>query len=177
MVQWASGLDCMVAAHSVMLFVAGAEPLPANTPISIATATGEYMHVDNDTSLAYAASGSGTSLQETFIAVDPTAPSSLSPVQPGQEAVLQSAQTGEWCRLVVIGAGPEQGMVCDQPSSSSTSVTAFVYTGSGLSVDGQALVSTGSGEPLVLANSTSAVVQPTSDDLTFSPTGGFTGCQ
>ena len=129
------------------------------------------MHVDNDTSPAYAASGSGTSLQETFIAVDPAAPSSLSPIQPGQEAVLQSAETGEWCRLVVIGAGPEQGMVCDQPSSTSSNVTVFEYTGSGLSYDGQALVSTGSGDPLVLANSTNATVQPSAADLAFSPTG------
>jgi hypothetical protein len=101
--------------------------------------------------------------------VDPTAPSSLSPIQPGQEAVLQSAQTGLWCRLVVIGAGPEQGMVCDQPSIATA--TAFLYTGSGLTYQGEALASTSPGDVLVLANTTSVPLPTNSSTLSFAPAG------
>jgi hypothetical protein len=60
-------------------------------------------------------------------------------------------------------------MVCDQATASTAQV--FTYTGSGLSVGGVPMVSTGPGEPLVLANSTTQPLTGSSDDMTFPKAG------
>jgi hypothetical protein len=128
------------------------------------------VRTDNATSAAYSAAGSGTTAPETFIAVDPSDPNSISPIQPGETTVLQSAQTGQYCRLAVLSPGTEQGMVCDQALLADA--TPLTYTGSRLSYQGVPLVSTAPGAPLVLANSTSAPLSASSDNLLLSPTGG-----
>ena len=144
-------------------------PLPANTPINMQTASGTYVNVDNSSAAAYPASGSGTSAPETFMAVDPSNPNSTTPISPMQTTVLQSSQTGLYCRLATLGAGPEMGMICDVETLADA--TAFTYTGSGLSYGGVPLVSTGPGAPLVLANTTSATLDANADHLVFAPTG------
>jgi hypothetical protein len=59
-------------------------------------------------------------------------------------------------------------MVCDQPTSATA--VAFTYTGDGLAVDGIQLVAGGPGEPLLLANTTTApITSGTADNLTFVP--------
>jgi hypothetical protein len=74
-----------------------------------------------------------------------------------------------WCRLVPSPSNATQiGMVCDQPTSATA--VAFTYTGDGLAVDGIKLVAPGPGQPLMLANTTTApITSPTADNLTFVP--------
>jgi hypothetical protein len=152
-----------------LAFPTAGPPLPANTPLSISTGNGSYVRTDNATGAAYAGAGSGTTAPETFTAVDPADPNSISPILAGEAAVLQSAQTGMYCRLAVLSPGSERGMVCDQPTLAGA--TPLTYTGSGLSYQGVPLVSTAPGAPLVLANSTTAPLTTSSDNLAFAPTG------
>ncbi len=152
-------------------FPTAGPPLPTNTPLSISTGSGSYVRTDNATGAAYSSAGSGATAPETFTAVDPSAPNSISPIQPGGTTLLQSTQTGMYCRLATLSPGTEQGMVCDQPTAATA--TPFTYTGSGLSYQGVPLVSPGPGAPLVLANSTSAPLTASSDNLAFAPTGGL----
>ncbi len=155
-----------------LAFPTAGPPLPANTPISIATSapTDGYVRVDSATSAAYTSGGNGTSTPEQFLAAPHADINSLSPILPGQTALLKSAQTGQYCRLAVLGSGPERGMVCDQPTAATA--TPLTYTGSGLSTtDGVALVTTTPGGPLVLANTTTAALGTSSDNLAFAYSG------
>ena len=73
-------------------------PVPTDTPLSIATPSGAYVRTDNTTGLAYTGSGSGTTTPELYLAYHAENPSDRSPLQPGQTALMQSVQTGMWCR-------------------------------------------------------------------------------
>jgi hypothetical protein len=156
-----------------LAFPTAGPDLPANSPINIKTPapTAGNVRSDSPTAFAYVGSGDGTSLPEQYIAVDPANPSSIDPIRPGEAAVMKSAQTGMYCRLAPTGTGTERGMLCDQPSLAGA--TPLTYTGSGLALDGVPLVSTSPGSPLVLANSTSKPLGPTSDDLAFPPAGAL----
>ena len=152
-----------------LAFSTAGPPLPANTPLAISTGNGSYVRTDNATGAAYSAAGSGTTAPEMYTAISPSAPNSISPILAGQTAVLQSAQTGKYCRLAVLSPGSKQGMVCDR--STLAGATPLTYTGSGLSHQGVPLVSTAPGAPLVLANSTTAPLSASSDNLVLAPTG------
>lgn len=140
-----------------------------DAPFSLQTPSGAYVRSDNTSALAYAGSGTGSTDPEQYVAYHPSNTSDGSPVLPGQTAYMQSEQTGMWCRLAPNPANTTQlGMVCDQPTSATA--TAFTYTGDGLAVDGIKLVSPGPGQPLLLANTTTApVTGPTANDLTAVP--------
>jgi hypothetical protein len=148
---------------------AGPTPLAYDTPFTIATPTGAYVRTDNATNYAYPGSGSGSSPPELFTAYLASNTSERSPIQPGQTALMQSVQTGLWCRLAPLPSNASQtGMVCDQPSAATA--TPLTYTGDGLAYNGVALVSPGGGQPLLLANTTSTpVVGPTADNLALTP--------
>jgi hypothetical protein len=161
------------ATNSTLGFTPAGPPLPANTPLSIATPPGtgtSHVRVDNATGAAYDGAGSGTSAPEQFIFQDPANPSAIKPMPPGSLVILKSQQTGLYCRLAPVGSST--GMLCDQPTAATASTV--IYTGSGLaSSEGVPLVSTGPGAPLLLANTTTAPPGPTSDDLTAGYSGGW----
>jgi hypothetical protein len=127
------------------------------------------VRTDNASSAAYAGSGSGTTSPEQYLAFHPGNTGDTSPIDPYEPAILQSVQTGLWCRLAPLPSNASQtGMVCDQPSAATA--TPLTYTGDGLAYNGMALVSTGPGQPLVLDNSTSpALAGPTADNLALVP--------
>jgi hypothetical protein len=93
--------------------------------------------------------------------------------------VLQSVETGLWCRLAPLASNTTQmGMVCDQPTA--TTGTVLTYTGDGLSYNGIDLVASGPGQPLLLENTTRVpVAGPTSDNLALvpAPVGERGSCQ
>jgi hypothetical protein len=140
-----------------------------DTPLNLLGPSGAYVRTDNATGLAYAGPGNGSAAPEQYVAYHAPGTGNLSPVQPGQTTYLQSEQTGMWCRLVPSPSNATQiGMVCDQPTSATA--VAFTYTGDGLAVDGIKLVAPGPGQPLMLANTTTApITSPTADNLTFVP--------
>jgi hypothetical protein len=144
-------------------------PLPVDVPLTITAPSGSYVRSDTNTSLAYVGSGNGSSAPEQYKAYHFPDTGDRSPLEPGQPALLQSVQTGMWCRLAPNPSNATQlGMVCDQPTAATA--LAFKYTGDGLAVDGVPLVSPGPGQPLLLANTTSApVTGPTADNLTLAP--------
>lgn len=93
------------------------------------------------------------------------------PIQPGETAILQNQQTGQYCQLRGLPSNSSQmGMFCDQPTPSTATV--MTYTGSGLSYQSQPLVATGPNAPLLLANTTKVSPGPTDDNLAFPPAGG-----
>jgi hypothetical protein len=148
---------------------AAGPPLPVDTPLNVLGPSGAYVRTDNATGLAYVGAGNGSTAPEQYVAYHASNTSERSPVQPGQTTYLQSEQTGMWCRLAPSPSNATQiGMVCDQPTSATA--VAFTYTGDGLAVDGIQLVAGGPGEPLLLANTTTApITSGTADNLTFVP--------
>jgi hypothetical protein len=152
----------------------GGTPLAPATPLTIQTPTGSYVRTDNASSTAYPGTGSGGSPPEQYMAYHSDNPTDTSPIDPYEPVILQSVQTGLYCRLAPLPSNASQtGMVCDQASPATA--TPLTYTGDGLSYNGIALVSPGPGLPLVLENSTSpSVAGPTADNLTLAPalTGG-----
>jgi hypothetical protein len=140
-----------------------------DTPLNLQGPSGAYVRTDNASTLAYAGSGSGSTAPEQYVAYHAPNTTERSPVLPGQTAYMQSEQTGMWCRLAPSPSNATQiGMVCDQPTSATA--VAFTYTGDGLAVDGIQLVAGGPGEPLLLANTTTApITSGTADNLTFVP--------
>jgi hypothetical protein len=65
-------------------------PLQPLTPLNILGHTGYPVRNDNTSSAAYVGSGDGSSPAEQYIAYDPSNPSSSSPIQPGQKAILKN---------------------------------------------------------------------------------------
>jgi hypothetical protein len=144
-------------------------PLPPNTPINIISPTGSYVRTDNSSSPATAGTGTGGTAPEQYLAFHAGNLSSSSPIHAYTPTLLQSVQTGLYCRLAPLPSNSTQiGMVCDQPSASSA--TPLTYTGEGLSYNGIDLVASGPGQPLLLDNTTASPVQgPTTDNLTLTP--------
>jgi hypothetical protein len=146
--------------------------LPTNTPLKIKTAAG-YVRTDATPDAASVGIGDGNSLPEQFVAYSPADLASTAPVQPGATAILRSRLTGKFCKLVALPSGG-QGMVCDQDTASMSSVFTYTYTG-GLSYGGRELVSSGTGQALVLSGAANTPV--TADaGLTFSAVGGLLQC-
>jgi hypothetical protein len=82
--------------------------------------------VDSATSFMYrpvAGTGDGLSLPEQFTPVRPD--NTSNPIQPGEPMLLQSEQTGLWCRVVVNGGVSK--VQCDQPTRGTA--TPLTYTG------------------------------------------------
>ena len=156
---------------------AAGPPVPVDTPLNLQGPSGAYVRTDNGSALAYAVSGSGSTAPEQYLAYHASNTSERSPVLPGQTAYMQSEQTGMWCRLAPSPSNATQlGMVCDQPTPATA--TAFTYTGDGLAVDGIKLVSPGPGQPLLLANTTTApVTDAAADNLSLTPVASPAGGQ
>ena len=152
-------------------------PLPVDVPLNIIGPSGSYVRTDNTSGMAYSGSGNGSTAPEQYTAYHATNTSERSPVLPGQTTLLQSEQTGMWCRLAPLPSNSTQiGMVCDQPTSATA--VSFTYTGDGLAVDGVKLLAAGPGQPLLLANTTSAPGNgSTADDLKLSPVTTPTGAR
>ena len=146
-----------------------------DVPLNVLGPSGSYVRTDNTTGLAYVGSGNGSTAPEQYVAYHGPDTSNMTPVQPGQTTYLQSEQTGMWCRLVPSPSNSTQiGMVCDQPTSATAVL--FTYTGDGLAVDGVQLVAGGTGQPLLLANTTTTpVTSGTADNLTFVPVANPAG--
>ena len=127
------------------------------------------MRTDNSSSPATVGTGTGGTAPEQYLAFHAGNLNSSSPIQPYTSTLLQSVQTGLYCRLAPLPSNSTQiGMVCDQPSASGA--TPLTYTGDGLSYNGIDLVATGPGQPLLLDNTTAIHVQgPTTDNLTLTP--------
>ena len=144
-------------------------PLAPDQPFTIGTPSGAYVRTDNTSSFAYPGTGNGTTPPEEFTAYLASNTSQRSPIEPGQATLIQSTQTGMWCRLAPLPSNTTQiGMVCDQPTSATA--TPLTYTGDGLAYNGVQLVSPGPGQPLLLANTTATpVTGPTADNLTLTP--------
>jgi hypothetical protein len=152
-------------------------PLAANSAINIQASAGAYVRVDDLTSLALAANGTGTTAAEQFIAVHPASPGSTTPIQAGETAILRSVATAAYCRLASSSSDRAQiGVVCDQPSAATA--TPLTYTGNGLSYNGVPLAATVMGGALLLANTTASPATPASVDLSFPTaiTGGGPLC-
>ena len=113
----------------------------------------------------------GTTLPEIYTAYHPNNMGSSVPIQPGETAILQNEQTGQYCQLRGLPSNSSQlGMFCDQPTPATATV--MTYTGSGLSYQGQPLVASGPLAPLLLANTTKVPPGPMDDNLSFPPAGG-----
>ena len=163
----------------------GEHPLPAgpplapNTPLNILSPNGSYVRTDNASSPATVGSGSGGTPPEQYLAFHPDSLSSSSPIQPYNTTVLQSVETGLWCRLAPLASNATQmGMVCDQATAATGTV--LTYTGDGLSYNGIDLVASGPGQPLLLENTTRVpVAGPTADNLALvpAPVGERGSCQ
>jgi hypothetical protein len=117
--------------------------VPPDTPLVVTTPDGSRVQVSNATSPAYSSAGNGTTSNEQFLAYHYPTATDPSLIQAGQDIVLQSMQTGLWCRLARLA-----GLLCDQ--ANRTGASALMYTGAGLSLQGTPLVSSGSGLPLLL---------------------------
>ncbi len=72
--------------------------------------------------------GDGLSLPEQFTPVRPD--NTSNPIQPGEPMLLQSEQTGLWCRVVLNGGVSK--VQCDQPTRNTA--TPLTYTGALASV-------------------------------------------
>lgn len=142
--------------------------LQPNTPLNIISPAGSYVRTDNTSSPATAGSGSGGTEPEQYLAFHPDSLGSTSPIEPYQTAVLQSVETGLWCRLAPLSSNQTQiGMVCDQATAATG--TPLTYTGDGLRYHGVDLVSSGPGQPLLLDNTTrTPVAGPLADNLTLA---------
>jgi hypothetical protein len=136
----------------------------------------------------------GTSPQEQYLCFHLDR-NDLSPIIPGQTAIIQSMQTGLWCRIAPLDANSSAalsrwpsgtgkalttsttgalGMLCDQPSPAGAH--GLTYAGSGLAFQGTSLVAMGRGQPLLLANTS----DPSQRNLTLlvappQPGGEHTG--
>jgi hypothetical protein len=151
-------------------------PIPPDTGLAIQTASGAYVRSDNLTSWAYAAAGSGTTDPETFLAYHSAALGDRSLIVPGEPVLLQSQQTGQWCRLAPLPGSPTlTSMVCDQLTPDLATV--MVYTGKGLAFNGTRLEASGPGQLLLLPNSSTGAHQTpalvtgpitTANNLTFT---------
>jgi hypothetical protein len=69
--------------------------------------------------------GTGTSRPEQFIPFRPDL--TAQPILPGQETLLQSLQTGKFCRIVVVAGVSVVQCDVDTPAEA----TPVVYTGTG----------------------------------------------
>ena len=159
-----------IASLPVMHPLAGPS-LPTNIPITIKTADG-FARVDNSSSPAYPGSGMGSSPAEQFRAYDPSNPTNASEtIAPGEPTILRSELTGQYCRLAPLPSNSTQiGMLCDQPTPATA--TPLIYTGSGLtSTSGVPLVSSGPGQPLLLANTTTRPANATAESMLITPVG------
>ncbi len=130
---------------------------------------------DNTTNLAYVGSGDGKTPPEQYYAYDPTNLADATPIQPGETTILRNAQTGLYCRLVLLPTStaqcPAQGMVCDQGSPSAATI--MTYTGSGLSYGGTPLVQQPVTNTLILSSEPACSV-PNGAQMSFPPaTGGM----
>jgi hypothetical protein len=143
--------------------------LPANAPLNIITPTRLYVRTDNTSSYVYGAVGTGGTKQEQYLAFDPADTSGMSPIQPYDTAVLQSVQTGQWCRLVPWTANASMtGVLCDVSTPASASI--LTYNGDGLSYQGVDLVAVAPGQPLLLESTARAPVPgPDADNLFLVP--------
>jgi hypothetical protein len=139
-------------------------PIKARVPLNLLSPAGR-VRMDSASSLAYTADGSGGLPQEQVLAFHPGSLSDTSPVQPYDTAILQSVQTGQWCRLATNPANTTQvGVRCDLVTASTA--TTFTYQGDGLSYQGMDLVAVGPGQLLLLDNTTAVPVNgPTADNL------------
>jgi hypothetical protein len=137
--------------------------------LNIISPNGSYVRTDNSSSPATVGTGTGGSAPEQYLAYHADNLTSTSPIQPYDTAVLQSVETGLWCRLAPLPSNSTQiGMVCDQATPATGTV--LTYTGDGLSYNGIDLVATGPGQPLLLENTTAVPVPgPTKDNLTITP--------
>jgi hypothetical protein len=160
-----NALRAALAATSAATCCRAGPDLPPDTPFVMDDPSGTYVRTDNATSLAYPDTGNGTTAPEQFLAYHASDPGSTALISEGQTALLQSKQTGMWCRIVPNPSNTTQlGMQCDQPTSSTA--MPFTWLGDGLAVDGVKLVSTGLGQPLLLANTTtSPITGPGADQL------------
>ena len=114
--------------------------------------------------------GNGTTAPEQYRAYDPANTASTAPIEPGDTAILRNEQTGMYCQLRSMPSNATQlAVYCDQPTASTA--TRLKYTGSGFSYAGIPLVSTGSGAPLMLANTTAVAPGPTDDSFSFPLAG------
>jgi hypothetical protein len=110
--------------------------------------------------------GTGLTAPEQFVAYDPLNLTDTTPTQPGETTILKNTATGMYCQLRGMPTNQTQmAMYCDQPTPATATV--MTYTGDGLAYQGVPLVSTGPGQPLLLANTTSSPVGPTAGSLTF----------
>jgi hypothetical protein len=64
--------------------------------------SGAYVRTDNTSSFAYPGTGHGTTPPEEFTAYLASNTSQRSPIEPGQATLIQSTQTGMWCRLAPL---------------------------------------------------------------------------
>lgn len=95
-------------------------------------------------SMACPPGGDGSSPLEQFLAFKPDG--SAGPIEAGSSMLLQSVQTGSFCR--VVQQLTQQRLVCDQ--SSQAAATPVTYTGTGLAYNGQIFNDPGAGQPLSL---------------------------
>ena len=148
--------------------------LPADQPFSISTGSGDHVRTDNTSSPALSGSGDGSTAPEQYRAYDPTNLVGTAPIEAGEEMLLRSEQTGMYCQLRPTPTNTTQiTLYCDQASPATA--TPLTYTGNGLSYNGVALVSTGPGTPLMLANTTAVPLTASSDQLAFESAGEPTG--
>ena len=149
--------------------VAGPQ-LPADTPFSIVTSTGNFVRNDNSTAFGYGSNGTGITEPEQYTAYDPDNPAGTDPIKTGDTTILKNVETGQYCRLAPLPTNSTQlGMICDQANASTATV--FTYTGYGLAYNGIPMVSTGPGEPLLLGNTTSLPIDANDDQLGFPLAG------
>jgi hypothetical protein len=114
------------------------------------------VRTDSTPAAAYVAAGTGTTDPEKYTFYDPANPAGNAPIQPGQTAILKSVKTGQYCRLAACPAdASKKCMLCDQATPASA--TKFEYTGTGLSHNHVPMVSSGPGQPLVLAGNVPSV--------------------
>jgi hypothetical protein len=142
--------------------------IPALQPISIGTSIGGCLAVNNATSPVYTSTGNctGSSTTQQFKIRPATGGGSSiapgTPIQPGAGVIIESVETGMYCRVAVVDGG--QGLLCDVTDPALA--TPVTYTGSGLSYGGLPLESGAPGAPLV--------VSPVEASTSYSSSGGTT---
>jgi hypothetical protein len=119
----------------------------ANTPITISTTSG-CLAVDSTTYPMYSASPCSTSPTQQFVLQPANGSTTAAEIQPGEQTIIQSVETGLYCRVATLDGG-QQGMVCDV--SSPSQATPVTYTGTGLSYGGQPLAAGGAGQALLVS--------------------------
>jgi hypothetical protein len=103
------------------------------------TADGLPVRVDGSRSgFAYIGSNVTNTPAEQFLAFHPDDINRTSPLDPSDPAIIQSMETGLWCRLAPVpGNENVTGIICDQASPAGA--TTFNYTGVGLQYEGDDL--------------------------------------